>query len=177
MGKLYLKDKDQLGYAAYNSFGNFKRPPDTSVKDYMITFERLHHKILQHNIKLPEPVLAYRVLKSANISPEEEQLTCATITEVKYEAMKKQLSKIFYKTCLTKNFGPPVNVKVEDAFYSNSFRDRCFYRGRGCGGRGEAPGRPYANQSVQQSKGEQPQTCESEESFRCKWVSYKVYSL
>ena len=41
-----------------------------SIKDYLITFERLHHKILQYNSKLPEPVLSYRVLKSANISPE-----------------------------------------------------------------------------------------------------------
>ena len=43
-------------------------------KDYLITFERLHHKILQYNIKLPEPVLAYRALKSVYISPEKEQL-------------------------------------------------------------------------------------------------------
>ena len=76
--------------------------------------------------------------------------------------MKKQILKIFDETCLTKNSSPPVDVKVEDAFYSNSFRGNSFrgcrfYRGRGRGGHGEAPGRRYANQSVQQSKGEQPQ--------------------
>ena len=80
-------------------------------------------------------------------------MACATITELKYKAMKKQISKIFYETCLTKNASPPVNVKVEDAFYSNSFRGHSFYHGRGCGGRGEAPRRRYASQS----KGEQPQ--------------------
>ena len=102
-------------------------------------------------------MLAYRVLKSANISPGKEQLARATITELKYEAMKKQILKIFDETCLTKSSSPPVEVKVEDAFYSNSFRGRRFYRGRGRGGRGEAPGRRYANQSVKQNKGEQPQ--------------------
>ena len=71
--------------------------------------------------------------------------------------MKKQIFKIFDKTCLTKNSSPPVDVKVEDAFYSNSFRGHSFYCVRGRGGHGEAPGRRYANQSVQQSKGEQPQ--------------------
>ena len=71
--------------------------------------------------------------------------------------MKKQILKIFDETCLTENSSPPVNVKVEDAFHSNSFRGRSFYCGRGRGGRGEAPGRRYAYQSVQQSKGEQPQ--------------------
>ena len=73
--------------------------------------------------------MAYRVLKSANISPEKQQLAHATITELKYEAMKKQIFKIFDETCLTKNSSPLVNVKVEDAFYSNSFRGRSFYHG------------------------------------------------
>ena len=44
-----------------------------SIKDYLIIFERLHHEILQYNTELPEPVLAYGVLKNANISPEKQQ--------------------------------------------------------------------------------------------------------
>ena len=71
--------------------------------------------------------------------------------------MKKQILKIFDEICLTKNSGLPVNIKVEDALHSNSFRGRSFYHGRGRGGHGEAPGRRYANQSVQPSKGEEPQ--------------------
>ena len=67
-------------------------------------------------------MLSYNVLRSANISPEKEQLARATITELKYEAMKKQIFKIFDETCLTKNSSPPVNVKVEDAFYSKFIR-------------------------------------------------------
>ena len=66
-------------------------------------------------------MLAYRVLKSANISPEKEQLARAAITELKYKAMKKQTLKIFDETCLTKNSSPPVNVKVEDAFIAIHF--------------------------------------------------------
>ena len=71
-------------------------------------------------------MLAYRAPKSANISPEKEHLARATITELKYEAMKKQILKIFDETCLTKNSSPPVDVKVEDAFHSNSFRGNSF---------------------------------------------------
>ena len=162
---LYLKDKDQLAYAAYDSSEKFKRPPDMSIKDYLITFERLHHKFLQYNIKLPKPVLTYRVLKSANINIEKEQLAHATITELKYEVMKKQISKIFDETCLTKNSSPPVDVKVDDAFCRNSFRRRSSYRGRGRRGRGETPGSRYANQPL------------SEESFKYEWVCHKVYGL
>ena len=34
---------------------------------------------------LPSGVLAYRVLKSANLTPEKQQLATATITELTYE--------------------------------------------------------------------------------------------
>ena len=56
LDELYLKDTDQLAYAAYDNFENFKRPPDMSIKDYLITFERLHHKILQYNINPLRPL-------------------------------------------------------------------------------------------------------------------------
>ena len=46
LDEIYLKDKDQLAYATYDSFENFKRPPDMSITDYLITFERLHLKTL-----------------------------------------------------------------------------------------------------------------------------------
>ena len=36
-------------------------------------------------------------------------------------------SKVFDETCLTENSSPPVNVKVQDAFYSKSFPGHSFY--------------------------------------------------
>ena len=39
---------------------------------------------------LPTAVLVNRVLKSANLSNEKQQLTRATITELNYKNMKKQ---------------------------------------------------------------------------------------
>ena len=43
---------------------------------------------------LPSRVLAYRVLKGANLAPEKQHLARATITELTYENMKKQLKAI-----------------------------------------------------------------------------------
>ena len=50
--------------------------------DCLVEFDRRDDKIKIHNIILPEPVLAYRVLKSANISAEKEQLARATVSEI-----------------------------------------------------------------------------------------------
>ena len=40
-------------------------------------------------------ILAYRLLKSANLSEQHEQLARATIAKFDYESMKGQLKKIF----------------------------------------------------------------------------------
>ena len=59
--------------------------------DYLVEFDRRYDKIKIHNIILPEPVLAYRVLNSANISVEKGQLARATVSELTYSNMQRQL--------------------------------------------------------------------------------------
>ena len=46
-------------------------------------------------MKRPDGVLANRVLKSANLSEENEKLAQATITTLTYESMTEELKKIF----------------------------------------------------------------------------------
>ena len=86
--RLYLKDKKALAYLAYEKFESFQRPTEMNIIDYSNEFERLYYEIQQHEMTLPTAVLAYRVLKSANISSEKQQLARATITELNYENMK-----------------------------------------------------------------------------------------
>ena len=45
-------------------------------------------------MELPDGVLAYRLLKSANISKEKQQLARATLTELTFTNMRKQLKAI-----------------------------------------------------------------------------------
>ena len=66
-----------------------------SMKDYMIEFERLLSKTKAHGSNMSEDILAYRLLRSANISQHHEQLARATISDLNYQNMKLQLKKIF----------------------------------------------------------------------------------
>ena len=66
-----------------------------TVSDHKIEFERLYNKAKHHKIELPEGVLAYRFLNSANISSHHKQLGRATLPELSYQSMKDQLKKIF----------------------------------------------------------------------------------
>ena len=62
LDKLFLEDTTQTAYLAYQTFETFKRPSDMSMKDYFIKFEHLYTKIKDHNIELPDCILAYRVI-------------------------------------------------------------------------------------------------------------------
>ena len=95
LDSLFLKDKTQSAFEAYDTFEKFRRNEETSISDYINEFERLQAKTESYGTKLPTDVLAYRLLKSANLSETHEQLAKATISELTYDAMKSQLKKIF----------------------------------------------------------------------------------
>lgn len=95
LDKLYLQDTNQSAYLAYQKFETFKRPDNMPMKEFLIKFEQLYIKIKDHDMTLPDGVLAYRVLNSANLNQEEMKLCRATISELKYDVMVKQLLRIY----------------------------------------------------------------------------------
>ena len=72
LDELYQVDKNQSVFLAYEEFEQFKRPNDMNMKDYINTFDRLNDRLMEHDMKLPESVLACRLLKRANLSPDTE---------------------------------------------------------------------------------------------------------
>ena len=68
LDSLYLKDKTQSAFEVYDSFEKFRRPSDTSMSEYINQFERLKAKTESYKIQLSTEILAYRLLKSANLS-------------------------------------------------------------------------------------------------------------
>ena len=158
LDQLYLKDKTQSLYEAYDKFERFKRPDDMSIGEYINEFERLKCKTETYGTSLSTDVLAYRVLKSANLSQHHEQLARATISELTYEDMKKQLKKIFGDS--SKDFGGVDTsiVKIEsimestedsEIFYgNNNYKNR---RASDWRGRGRVAARGFNRGSRQES--------------------------
>ena len=91
---LFQEDKNQSAFICYENFENYHRECNTSIKDYLIQFDRHVAKLREFQITLPKPVLAYRALKSANLSPENERLIRATINNLTLYDMAQQLKKI-----------------------------------------------------------------------------------
>ena len=66
-----------------------------NIVDFINEFERLYNNIKKYEMELPTGILAYRLLKSADISEDKQQLARATLSEFSYECMKRQLKAIY----------------------------------------------------------------------------------
>ena len=124
---LYLKDKTQSAYEAYDLFEKFRRDKDMSISDYIIEFERLKAKVESYKMSLSTEIMAYRLLKSANLSENHEQLAKATIPQLSYDAMKTQLKKIFGDASEKKQDSNDLGaIKSESPFYQSAGNE-CYY--------------------------------------------------
>ena len=71
-----------------------------NINDFINHFEYRNNKIRNHKMDLPDGVLAYRLLKSANLTVETQQLTQSTLSEITYDNMKKTVEGYFRSTWL-----------------------------------------------------------------------------
>ena len=147
LDELYNENENQSAYLAYSEFENFKRPSDMTTKDYIAKFEALNGNIRKYKMELPDGVLAYRLLNSANLNEEENKLCRATLTELRYDQMKAQLIQIFGDK-VAPGWGrtnKDIKEETDTIFYGKS-KYRGGYNGnRGFSGRGR--GRGYTTSS------------------------------
>ena len=129
---LFLKDENQRTYMAYAEFEDYQRPTTMTIDDYINDFERLYNKVKAFKIELPDQVLAYRLLKSANLEQSKNELVRATIPKLGYKEMKAQLRKLEDAAISKVDSSSTLNVKEEptDTFFGRNNRSR----GRGRSG-------------------------------------------
>ena len=88
---LYLKDVNQRIYVALKHFECYKRAPDTSMDDFLNQFDLRYNKLKSHGIVLPDVVLGYRMIESANLSQSRSELVRISAGAMTYDEIKKQL--------------------------------------------------------------------------------------
>ena len=139
--ELYAVDNEQRIYQAYEEFENYARPTTGTMTDFLNEWERRYNQLKAREIVLPPAVLAYRLLKSANLSSEKQALVRATISKLTLEDMKKQIKAIFDSSAISDLSEQTNAIKLEqDAMYTQSMENDCeevfysrnkFVRGRG----------------------------------------------
>ena len=121
LDKLYKKDELIERYSAIEAFDSYRRPKNTSIKDFLIEFEKRLYKTRTYKATMSDDILAYRLLKSANLEVAHEQLVKATVSDLKYEEVKLKLKKIFSdESKLLTDQSEKFEIKSEPTFYSNN---------------------------------------------------------
>ncbi len=115
LDQLYLRDRTQLAFEALEEFESTTRKDNQDIKDFCNKFELAYNKAKIYGTNLSSDVLAFRLLKSANLTKEQESLVKATVGELTFEKMKSHLKRINmtpeYETADTKQ--EPIFVTEE----------------------------------------------------------------
>ena len=92
LDELYFKDETLQKYEAFDAFDNYRRPSHTPIPEFLHEFNMLSNKPQSYGTTLSDDLLAYKLLKATNLSPDHEKLAKATC-ELEYKSMKDQLRK------------------------------------------------------------------------------------
>ena len=124
---VFKSEKVDEAYEAYSKFISFQKSDNVSMNDYIVEYEHLYIKMSEHDMKLPDTILAFKLLDGAKLKEEERTLALAVANDLKFDSMKSALKRIFSKP-------PPTsdtlsNIKSEEeAFYTRQQRNQHFPR-------------------------------------------------
>lgn len=120
LDKVHLSDENQRIFLTLDSFEKCKRSPNMTMSAFILSFENLHNKVKAHKITYPNGVLAYRILKAANMSQEHESLVKATVAtgNFTYQNVVEQLKKVFSEVPIT--CSEPPAIKIERTYHASA---------------------------------------------------------
>ena len=81
LNRLFKKDSTVIKYQTLKAFMTFKRPSNMSIQPYLNEFDKRLFKTESYGTVISDDILAYRLLKSANLSSYHEELVKATIPD------------------------------------------------------------------------------------------------
>ena len=99
-----------------------------NINDYILEFEHLNDKMLQFNLKLPDNILCFKLLKSASLQNNEEQMALTLASDLKYESMKLALKRISLSE-QSNSENNEMNIKQEELSFTR--RDNNKFENKG----------------------------------------------
>lgn len=80
-------------YSTCSKFRNYKRNDNEDISDYIIEYEQM----TDFDMRLPDPVLTFKVFDDANLSNDNRKLALALGNDMKFENLKSTLNIFFQK--------------------------------------------------------------------------------
>ena len=89
-----------------------------SMNNFIIELENLNYKMDSHNMKLPDTVLAFKLLDGASVSENERQMCLTLANDLTYNSMKAGFKYIFkdkINTSMNKEYNENSIIKQEES--------------------------------------------------------------
>ena len=124
---VYL-EKDDLSdrFEKYEDFENFQRTNGQNIREFIADFDCKYRKLRKMSINLPPEILAFKLLKTVNITKHQKMLVLTGVNfsnkETIYEDMKQSLRK-FIGNSTENSVHIGSNVKLEPEFLAKYERE------------------------------------------------------
>ena len=92
---IFKQDEKLTAFKCYESFENYQRPSTVSITEYCKEFHRRLKTVKDDGTSVADHILAYKLIKSAQLNENQTQLLKATTKDMSYKEVMKQLQKIF----------------------------------------------------------------------------------
>ena len=67
LDQIFLEESADESYRVYSNFINYKKSKEITISEYVLDFEHLYKNLIEYRLKLPDPVLTFKLLDGANI--------------------------------------------------------------------------------------------------------------
>ncbi|CAC5372113.1 unnamed protein product [Mytilus coruscus] len=122
LDKHLAKDDLADSLEKFEDFEDFTRPKGQSIHEYVANFDSKYRKIEKKNIKLPSEILAFKLLRKANITKEEKMLVLTRMNYenklILYEEAKRSLKKFKGEGGRVKDISQ--SIKIEPTFLAEN---------------------------------------------------------
>ena len=134
LDEFFLGNQVQDSYNAIDELLSYRCNKEDTLENFIIQFNLRVNKVKASGTVLPEGVLGYALLNSANLPSEKHDMVRATCSDLGFKNVKIQLEKIGLIKSESTNLkfsssqsGTP-KVKVENCFYGNTPTHQDNYR-------------------------------------------------
>lgn len=115
---VFEKDKNDNAYEKYVIFEDIRRAHGEEIGEFMIRFDRAMKQTKAIEIVYPDNVLAFKLMRSMNLSADEEKMIMTACTEIKYGMMQSAIKRILGGNSNVSSNEIKIKQETQDMFYS-----------------------------------------------------------
>ena len=118
-----VKDELSDSLEKFEQFEDFQRVNGQSITEYIATFDSHYRKLEKYKLKLPTEILAFKLLRKANISKEEKMFVLTGMNYANKETLHEEAKQSLKKfkggvTEVSASLGP--SIKLEPTFLAEN---------------------------------------------------------